>query len=194
MTQDMTIERPKRGHIWRILGWGAAAGLILLPLVAMQFTSEVNWTGFDFLFAIVMFGSVGLGLELAARRGNRAYTTAAALALLVSFLSVWFTGAVGIIGNEAEDSNLLYLLVVAIALAGSIVALFRPAGLAKAMVVAAVAEISIPFVATLIGDSSPSAIWSPEVIVIGILFTALWLASARLFQKAASASSGRAAS
>jgi len=33
-----------------------------------------------------------------------------------------------------------------------------------------------------------SAIWAPEVIVLTIIFTALWLASARLFRSAAQGS------
>ena len=188
MAGDSSLVAADRGNIWRIAGWGTAAGLILLPLVAMQFTREVNWTVSDFVFAIVMFGSVGLGLELAVRRGDRSYTFAAAIALLVSLLSIWFTGAVGIIGNEAEDSNLLFVGVVAIALAGSVIALFRPAGLAVAMIAAAVAQASVPIIASIIGDSKMSAIWAPEVIVLTIIFTALWLASARLFRSAAQGS------
>ena len=185
MAGDISIEPKSRGNFWRIAGWGTAAGLILLPLVAMQFTSEVNWTFSDFVFAAVMFGSVGLGLELAVRKGNRAFTFAAALALLVSFLSFWFTGAVGIIGNEAEDSNMLFLGVIAIALAGSIIARFRPAGMAVAMVVAAVAQAAVPVAASIIGDSTMAAIWAPEVIILTLGFTALWLTSARLFRKVA---------
>lgn len=185
MANEISPAAGRRANPWRILGWGAAAGLILLPLVAMQFTSEVNWTGSDFIFAIVMFGSVGLGLELAVRQGNRDYAAAAGIALLFSFLSVWFTGAVGIIGNEAEDSNLLFIGVVALALAGSVIALFRPKGMTVAMLVAAVAQLSVPFIASIIGDSTLSAIWAPEVIILTILFTAGWLASARLFQSAA---------
>lgn len=185
MAGDITLGAKRRGNFWRIAGWSAAAGLILLPLAAMQFTSEVNWTASDFIAAAVMFGSVGLGLELAVRRGNRAYTIAAALALLVSFLSFWFTGAVGIIGNEAEDSNMLFLGVIAIALAGSVIALFRPTGMAVVMGVAAIAQAAVPVVASIIGDSAMAAIWAPEVIILTLVFTALWLASARLFRSAA---------
>jgi hypothetical protein len=188
MTQQISSGGPRGWSIWRVLGWGTAAGLVLLPLVAMQFTSEVNWTGADFVFAIVMLGSVGLGLELAVRRGNRAYVAAAGIALLIGFLSVWFTGAVGIIGNEAEDSNLLFIGVVVLALAGSIIALFRPGGMAIAMLVAAAGQVAVPVVATIVGDSRLAAIWAPEVIVLTILFTAGWLASARLFSRAAQAS------
>ena len=187
MANDVSIGSPRRGNLWRILGWGSAASLILLPLVAMQFTNEVNWTGSDFVFAIIMFGSVGLALELAVRRGSRAYTIAAGLALLVSFLSFWFTGAVGIIGNENEDSNALFLGVVAIALAGSVIALFRPAGMAVAMAVAAVAQALVPIIAAVIGDSKQSAIWAPEVIILTLVFTAMWLGSARLFRSVAQA-------
>jgi len=36
------------------------AGLILfISLVAMQFTDEVNWTGFDFLAGAILLGSTG---------------------------------------------------------------------------------------------------------------------------------------
>jgi hypothetical protein len=38
----------------RIAIWGTAAFLLLLPWVAMQFTTEVNWTLFDFLVIGVM--------------------------------------------------------------------------------------------------------------------------------------------
>ena len=185
MAGIFSSDAPRRGNFWRIAGWSAAAGLIVLPLVAMQFTSEVNWTASDFIVAAVMFGSVGLGLELAVRKGNRAYTIAAALALLVSFLAFWFTGAVGIIGNEAEDSNLLFLGVIMVALAGSVIALFRPRGMAVVMVVAAVAQAAVPVVASIIGDSSMAAIWAPEVIILTLVFTALWLTSARLFRQTA---------
>jgi len=33
----------RRGNRWRIAIWGSAAFLLLLPLVAMQFTGEVVW-------------------------------------------------------------------------------------------------------------------------------------------------------
>lgn len=185
MAGNFSLEATRRGNFWRIAGWSAAAGLILLPLVAMKFTDEVAWTESDFVAVILMLGSVGLGLELAVRIRNRAFTMAAGLALMVSLLSFWFSGAVGIIGQESEASNLLFLGVIAIALAGSAIGLFRPAGMAVAMVVAAVAQGAVPVVASIIGDSKMAAIWAPEVIILTIIFTALWLASARLFQQAA---------
>jgi hypothetical protein len=184
MANENLVHGAGRGNMWRIAGWGTAVGLILLPLV-MQFTGEGAWTPGDFILAILMLGSVGLWLELTVRKGNHAYTMATGLALLVSFLSFWFTGAVGIIGSENEDSNLLFLGIVLVALAGSAVALFRPEGMAVAMRVAAAAQAAVPVIASIIGDSNMGAIWAPEVIVLTIVFTSMWLASARLFRAAA---------
>lgn len=185
MANEQSVAGARRGNKWRIAGWGTAAGLILFPLVAMQFTSEISWSAADFVFAVVMLGSVGLALELALRTKNRTFTMAVAVALLASFLQIWFAGAVGIIGNENEDSNLLFVGVVGVALAGSAIALFRPASMAIVMVVAGMAQAAVPLVASLIGDSTMAAIWAREAIVLTIVFTTMWLVAARLFRAAA---------
>ena len=68
---------------WRIVGWGTVAFLLLLPAVAMQFTDEVAWTGFDFAFAAAIFLSVGVPFEFAVRKSTSpAYRVACGLALL----------------------------------------------------------------------------------------------------------------
>ena len=99
---------------WRIIGWSIPAILMLLPLIAMQFTNEVNWTGSDFVFAAVLFGSVGLTLELIVRKSRSlAYRLGAAIAVVGAFLTVWVNAAVGMIGSEDNPYNLLFLAVVA---------------------------------------------------------------------------------
>ena len=42
------------GNHWRIVGWGTAAIMLFLPLIAMQFTDEVNWDVSDF----IIFGAM----------------------------------------------------------------------------------------------------------------------------------------
>ena len=171
---------------WRNLGWGGAALLLLAPLVAMQFTREVAWTPFDFAFAAGMLGGVGLGLELAFRKSrSAAYRIAAAIALAAGLLTVWITGAVGIIGSERDDANLLFFGVLLVALAGALAARFRPAGMALAMSAAALAQLMVPFAAWLIWPESRPAILAPEVAGSTAVFAGLWLASAWLFRKAA---------
>ena len=49
MASNMQSGGANRGNWLRVAIWAFAGSLFLLPLVAMQFTSEVNWDGFDFL-------------------------------------------------------------------------------------------------------------------------------------------------
>lgn len=80
----MTMITRNPGNRWRLLGWGSAAALLLLPFFAMQAGNrEVNWTAGDFIAAGVMLGTVGLAFELVMRRsGNGWYRLAAGLALM----------------------------------------------------------------------------------------------------------------
>jgi hypothetical protein len=171
---------------WRIAAWTIAALLLLLPLFAMQFTDEVDWTVFDFLFMGVLLGGVGIALELAVRKTrNAVYRTAAGVALAATILLIWINGAVGIIGSEQEDANLLYGGVLAVALIGAIMARFRPAGMAPAMSSTALAQALVPVIASTFWPESKALVWSPEVPALTGFFAAMWLISAWLFRKAA---------
>lgn len=175
----------KRGMMpWRIVGWGTAALLLLLPLVAMQFTEEVRWSPGDFIFAALMFGTVGAAFELTIRSTrNWAYRAGVACALGASFLIVWAGGAVGMIGDEDNPYNLLFLGVIVVALVGSVVARFRARGMAVAMGVAALAHIGL-------------AVGGMFTDLRGGIFSALmagaWVLAAALFGSARSDQSGAA--
>jgi hypothetical protein len=163
---------------FRLAGWGAAAALLLLPLVAMQFTREVNWTLSDFVFAGLLIGGIGGGLELALRISrNTAYRIAAALSLGVSFLVVWSNGAVGIIGNENDPINLVFFGILAVGLAGALIARFRPEGMALTLAAMAILMLAMSVYALATNSNREAAIIA--------VFAGLWLASAMLFRKAA---------
>jgi hypothetical protein len=77
----------------------ATAFILLLPLVAMQFTNEVDWGVADFVFAGALLGVTGVLFELAARRqGSIAYRAAAAA-----------IGVAAIVFGEADDAPGLVL-------------------------------------------------------------------------------------
>jgi hypothetical protein len=176
MATDTKIEG-RRGFPWRIAAWGTAALLLLLPLVAMQFSDEVVWTGFDFAFAGAMIGGVGLLFEMTVRMArNNAYRSAIGFALAAAFLIVWANGAVGMIGNEDNPYNLLFIAVIGLALIGAIAARFRPAGMALAMTAAAVAHGGVAIVG-MFADARGGA--------VSLVFAGFWLLSAALFRKAA---------
>ena len=74
--------------------------ILLIPLIAMQFTDEVNWTLFDFIIAGALLLGTGLMCELAIRKINKIkYRIAICVALLVVLLLIWAELAVGIFGT-----------------------------------------------------------------------------------------------
>ncbi len=77
-----------------------SAILLLLPLIAMQFTDEVNWTLFDFVVAGALLVGTGLMCELVIRKvNNLKYRNTICAALLIILLLIWAELAVGIFGT-----------------------------------------------------------------------------------------------
>lgn len=76
----------------------ATAFILLLPLLAMQFTDEVAWGPADFVVVGALLLGTGFMYELAARKASGiAYRAAAGVALVASLLLIWINLAVGII-------------------------------------------------------------------------------------------------
>ena len=138
----------------------AAALLLLLPLFAMQVTDQVVWDVADFALFGAMLVGVGVSCELAARKtGNTAYRSAVSVALAAAFILVWVNGAVGVIGTERDDANLMY---------GG-----------------ALAQALVAVIALIAGFGSTGPAWPLDILALTGFFAALWLVSAWLFRKAA---------
>lgn len=147
---------------------------------------NVAWDLEDFVIFGAMVAGVGIAWALAKRRTNgRPYKFAVGIALVAAFLLMWVNGAVGIIGSENNDANMMYFAVLAIGFVGALIARGRPRGMSRAMVVVALAQVSVAAVALKMdwGVTGPVSPW--DVIVLTAFFTALWLISAWLFRKAA---------
>jgi hypothetical protein len=162
----------------------ATAGILLVPLVAMQFTDEVSWDETDFIvMGALLFGS-GLMYELLARRSVAiVYRSAAGIAVATALLLVWMNLAVGLIGSEDNPANLLYIGVLAALVGGIGISRFEPRGMARALFATALAQALVPVIALVI--------WKPpvtsgvvEVFGVNALFVALWVGSALLFRHA----------
>ena len=74
----------------------ATVALLLIPLVAMQFTREVDWTAGDFLVMGVLLFSAGAAFVLLARKLDRRYRPLVALVCLGALLWIWAELAVGV--------------------------------------------------------------------------------------------------
>ena len=74
--------------------------LLLIPLIAMQFSSEVNWSVFDFLVMGMLLLGVGLMFEAVFRKVPKKDNRIALIAIiLITFLLIWAELAVGIFGT-----------------------------------------------------------------------------------------------
>ena len=184
MAEDTETGRRRHGSRWRRACWAAAALLLLLPLVAMQFTEEVDWDVADFALAGALMVAVGVPYELAARRtGDVAYRAAVGVALIAAFLLVWVNGAVGLIGSEDNEANLMYAGVLAVGVIGAGIARFQPRGMARAMFATALVQSSVAAIALIAGLGEPYS--GPfEIVASNAFFVALFVGSALLFRKA----------
>ena len=163
-----------------------AAFILLLPLLAMQFTDEVVWSLLDFVAAWVLLFSAGLTYKLVARKmSNITYRAAVGVAVATALLLVWTNLAVGLIGSEDNPANLMYIGVLAVGIFGAIISRLQPHGMAKTLFTMAFAHVFVVIIALIAGlhlspDSSVS-----EILGVNGFFAVLWVASALLFRNAA---------
>ena len=163
----------------------ATVSILMVPLVAMQFTSEVNWDLFDFAFMGTLIFGTGLVYQLIARKaGTVAYRAAVGVALTAAFLLVWINGAVGIIGNEGNPANLMYFAVLAVGLIGAFIARLEPRGMARALFATALVQMLVPVIALLILKSPFGAAGVVGVFGLNGFFAMLFVGSGLLFRRA----------
>jgi hypothetical protein len=171
------IVAGSRWSRWRVIMWGAAAFLLMLPAIAMKFTGEVAWDTRDFAVMGVMLATACGICELAARAStNGAYRIAAGIAVGTAFLTVWANLAVGMIGSEGNPYNLVFAGVIGIALLGSILVRFEATGMMKVMILVAAVQAA----AGAVGLTA-----DPRGALFTMAFSGLWLLSALLFRVAA---------
>ncbi|WP_291051080.1 MULTISPECIES: hypothetical protein [unclassified Empedobacter] len=87
-------------HLKQSLIFGIIGLIITIPLIAMQFTNEVNWSLFDFIIAFILLSVIGLTinyiLQLTNRLQNKIFFCI--MVLLIGLL-IWTELAVGVFGS-----------------------------------------------------------------------------------------------
>lgn len=75
-------------------------GILLIPLIAMQFTNEVDWEVSDFVVFGGLLLALGLLIDLAIRKLRTSkYKVPIIIAIIILFLLIWAELAVGIFGT-----------------------------------------------------------------------------------------------
>lgn len=78
--------------------------ILLVPLVAMQFSDEVDWKLPDFIIIGSLLIGTGFLYELTAKKIRAKYRVAVGVVLLAVLLLIWTELAVGIFGTPFAGS------------------------------------------------------------------------------------------
>ncbi len=168
------------------------AAVLALPALAMAFnlgvpdpgsgTDGVNWGPMDFaIMGVLLLGS-GLLFEYASGRAATVpHRAAVGIAVLAGLGLIWVNLAVGMIGDEGNPANLMYILVLFVGLVGAAVARFEPREASIAMFATAAAHVVVVAIA-LIANLGPE-------LRADVFFITAWVASALLFRQASLESS-----
>ena len=79
--------------------------LLLIPLTVMQFSSEVNWSLFDFVIMGVLLLALGFSIRfIRNKKSVLKYPLLKIIAVVVLFFIIWAELAVGIFGSPFAGS------------------------------------------------------------------------------------------
>lgn len=163
----------------------AGLALITIPLVGMQFSAEVVWSIFDFGIAWTMIFGAGFTFQLISSKAeNSAYKIATGLAAFTSLAVLWVNGAVGIIGNEGNQINLLFGVVLLVAVLGSYIAKLEAKAMSRVMFSTAITHVLISITGYSIHSGQNPGYPISGIINITLIFTVFWLLSALFYRRA----------
>ena len=187
MRENMTQLMQNRNYLRWVL---ITAAVLAVPALAMVFqvavpdpgsgTDGVNWGPIDFATMGVLILGSGLLFEYASSRGGSvAHKAAVGIAVLAGLGLIWVNLAVGMM--DVENGNLMYVLVLFVALIGAAIGRFEPREASIAMFATAGAQAVVAVIA-LVAGLGPT-------LPADAFFIAAWVASGLLFRQASLAPS-----
>lgn len=142
------------------------------------------WSLFDFVIVGIALAFLVLVSTLAFKRTpSRGYRIGIILSALTVTALFWVNGAVGIIGAETNDINLLYLGIIVGYFLGGLVSRFKAFGMALTCFFAAIAQCVIGLVGFSLVSDTTSAEQTTVVLVLTFGFFGLWSLSGALLLK-----------
>ena len=175
----------KKTKFYLSLSFVAVATLALLavPLLAMQFTDDVNWRVSDFIMMGSLIFCTGSLLVVALRLGAHiAYRAGMIMAIGASFLMIWVNLAVGLISSGPNAGNLMYGGVTVILIAGIYLSKFKPAGIERAMFATAFSVLLVGVIALLMNMQNLPESSTLQIIGVSLFFTLPYIVAGLLFR------------
>ena len=180
--ENMTQLMQNRNYFRWVL---VTAAVLAVPALAMVLqigvpdpgsgTDGVNWGPMDFATMGVLILGSGLLFEYASSRGGSVvHKAAVGIAVAAGLGLIWVNLAVGMM--DVENGNLLYVLVLFVALVGAAIGRFEPREASIAMFATAGAQAVVVVIA-LVAGLGPT-------LLADAFFIAAWVASALLFRQA----------
>ncbi|HMQ08472.1 MAG TPA: hypothetical protein PKC30_14320 [Saprospiraceae bacterium] len=176
--------KSKSQFIKSTISIGLVTGLILLiPFVAMQFNSEVQWSPFDFMIAGLLIFGTGLLLLWGMRHGNLLlYRIAIGFSILSVLFMIWANLSIGLVGSGPNIANVLYVLTWIIFISGTFYFQFNPKGMAFTMFASSFSVCIIAGIALMAGIQHSPVSSVSEIIGVNGLFAGLLLISGFLYR------------
>lgn len=166
----------KTSNLFPLIGRVALGTLAILaiPLVAMQFNTEMQWGPADFIIMGMLIFGTGLLLVLTFTLGREkhiAYKIGWVITVGATFAMIGLNLAVGLIGAGPNPGNFLYLGVMGVLILGVYWSGLRAARLETAVIATAIALLLVIAIALLTGMHH-----YPESSVLEIVGVNLFLA------------------
>lgn len=170
-----------------ILGVTIGTGIFLLiPFIAMQFTTDVNWSVSDFLIAGCVLFITGTAIVFTLRlKSNIIYRLAFLTTIVSAFLMIWVNLAVGLIGSGANLGNLMYIGVLVILIVGIYLSRYKSEKLEVALFSTALSLVVLGIVALLMNMQEYPGSSVMEIILVNLFFAGLFAIAGLLFRSVA---------
>lgn len=183
MTSSVQTIDDWRRDPWRYLMWVVAGGLVLVAALAIE---EIRQGEYARVILAAMFGVGCAIVELGARKSaGWAYKAGLIVAVLTGLGQAYMNVVVGLIGSADNPFNLMFFLIVALTLTGSLIVQCRAPGMVWVMGAAALAQVAAGVVG---GMMVPGDVGEPQpagIMFLTVYFAGLWLNAAALFRVAA---------
>lgn len=178
------MDKPLQGTFWKPYWPWFLLLVMMMALGWLNLIGQLNWGVGDFIFvAVIFFGGLSAFRFVSGRGQGRMFHAAVALSLVTALSMIWITLAVGIIGSEDNQANIMYVGVLGIGLLGSLIARFRATGMSRTMLAVTIAQLVVTVVAV--------TVWKPETeehvfstFILNLFYVMLFLSSALLFHRA----------